>query len=114
MPIVKLRRAGQVTIPDEVRKTLGWEEGDYLDIALFTSFTDAEGFRKEKVVVLKKAEIVPENKESDESWFLSEEWQKRHHKALKDIVEGRVYGPFENAEDLLKSLRELNHESALH
>jgi len=103
MSTVRLRRAGQVTIPDEVRKTLGWEEGDYLDIAL-----------KEKVVVLKKAEIVPETKESDESWFLNEEWQKRHHKALKDIEEGRVYGPFENAEDLLKSLRELNHESALH
>ena len=94
MPIVRLRYAGQVTIPDKVRKTLGWEEGDYLDIAL-----------KEQVVVLKKAKIVPEIEEDDESWFLSEGWQKRHHKALKDIEEGRVYGPFENAEDLLKSLK---------
>ncbi len=94
MPIVRLRHAGQVTIPDKVRKTLGWEEGDYLDVAL-----------EEQVVVLKKAKIVPETEENDESWFLSEGWQRSHQKVLKDIEEGRVYGPFENAENLLKSLK---------
>lgn len=92
MPIVRLEHTGQVTIPDEVRKILGWEEGDYLDIAL-----------KEEIVILKKTEMVSETEEDDESWFLSEEWQKSHRKALKDIEEGRVYGPFDNAEDLLKS-----------
>jgi AbrB family looped-hinge helix DNA binding protein len=92
-----------MTIPDKVRKTLGWEEGDYLDIAL-----------KGQEVVLKKAKTAPKTEENGESWFLSEGWQKRHHEALKDIEERRVYGPFESAEDLLKSLRELNHESALH
>ena len=94
MPIVRLEHTGQVTIPNEVRKILGWEEGDYLDIAL-----------NEQVVVLKKTEVVHETEEDDESWFLSEEWQKSHCKALKDIEEGRVYGPFENVEDLLKSLK---------
>jgi len=83
-----------VSIPNEVRNILGWEEGDYIDITL-----------KEEIVVLKKAEIEPETGESDESWFLSEGWQEKHHKALKDVEEGRVYGPFENAEDLLKSLK---------
>jgi hypothetical protein len=54
---------------------------------------------------LKKTKAISETEEDDESWFLSEGWQKKHHKALKDITEGRVYGPFENADDLLKSLK---------
>jgi len=94
MPVVRLEHAGQLIIPNEVREILGWEEGDYLDIAL-----------KEEVVILKKTEMIPEAEEDDESWFLSDDWQERHHKSLKDIAEGRIYGPFENAEDLLKSLK---------
>ena len=61
--------------------------------------------QESEAFLAKGTKMVPETKEDDETWFLSEGWQKRHHKAVEDIEEGRVYGPFENAEDLLKSLK---------
>lgn len=41
----------------------------------------------------------------DQSWFWTKEWQKKEREADEDIKKGRVYGPFSNAKDLIKSLK---------
>ena len=34
MPVVKILRHGQITLPREIRKVLGVEEGDLLEVGL--------------------------------------------------------------------------------
>ena len=34
MPVVKILRHGQITLPKEIRKILGVEEGDLLEVGL--------------------------------------------------------------------------------
>ena len=41
-----------------------------------------------------------------EEWFWTPEWQKKELEADKDIVKGRVSGPFFSARDLIKHLKQ--------
>jgi AbrB family looped-hinge helix DNA binding protein len=72
----RLRNKGQVTVPQEIRKLLGAEEGDDL---LF--YTDEGG----KVVVSRAQVIDPE-----QTWFWSERWQRMEKEAQADLENGRV------------------------
>ena len=50
MPLVKVRRAAQITLPNDIRKALNVNEGDYLEIEIV-----GEGILLKPVAVVSKA-----------------------------------------------------------
>ena len=40
-----------------------------------------------------------------QEYFFTKEWQEKEAEADKDIAEGKVVGPFENAPDALRALK---------
>ena len=90
MPIVKVRKRYQLTIPEEVREQLGLAVGDYVEIK-------AHG--EEAVIVPKK--LV----DKQDAWYWSKEWQAMEREADEDIKAGRVKR-FDNVEELIE---DLNH-----
>ncbi len=88
----RLRTKGQVTIPPEIRRQLGAEEGDDL---LF--YTDEKG-----CVLVSRAQVIP----PDQAWFWSERWQRLEKAAQADLDEGRVV-EFDNVADALSALDQI-------
>jgi len=74
-----------ITIPKEITK-----KGDLIIIP-----------RKEYEELLNLKKMISK----DQAWFWTKEWQEKEREAEEDIKKGRIYGPFANAKDLIKSLR---------
>ena len=89
MPLVKVKRYCQITLPFLMRKKFHIDEGDYLEI----EETDGN-------MVLKPVKIV----HPDQSYFYTKEWQAGEAEADKDIAEGKVLGPFDNVDGLMNAL----------
>jgi len=85
----RLRHKGQITVPQEIRNSLGAEEGDDL---LF--YTDETG----KIVVSRAQMIDPE-----QAWFWSKRWQRLEEEAQADLESGRVV-EYSGIADALASL----------
>ena len=77
MPVVKVKTKYQVTLPTGVRQRVGLKVGDLLEAKV----------ERGKITLTPKAVI---------SHGIAE--------GLEDIKNGRVYGPFSSAGDLLRSL----------
>ena len=90
MPLVKVKKYCQITLPSAIRKKCRIDEGDYLEIE-----------EKDGAMVLKPVKIV----HPDEAYFYSKEWQKGEAEADKDIAKGDVIGPFDNLADGLNALK---------
>jgi len=86
MPLVKILRHGQITLPKEIRKILGVEEGDLLEVG----FENTRVFLKPKVLVDKEA-------------VLSEAGKVKIKEAL-EALEKKEVKEFDNVEDLIKEL----------
>ena len=43
--------------------------------------------------------------DKDQAYFWTKKWQKGERESERDIREGRTYGPFATAEELIESLR---------
>jgi AbrB family looped-hinge helix DNA binding protein len=84
----KVTRHGQVTLPASVRRKLGIEEGDLIEIMV----------DDDKAVLLPK-KIV----DKSQAYFWTKEWQEAEREASADIKAGRVK-TFDNVEELLKDL----------
>lgn len=84
----KVTRHGQITLPASVRKELGVEEGDLVEIEI----------RDEKAVLIPK-KLVDKN----QAYFWTKEWQEAEREASEDIKAGRVK-TFDSAEELIKDL----------
>ena len=84
----KLTRHGQITIPASVRRELGVEEGDLVEIEVVD----------EKVVLIPKR-LVDKNQAN----FWTKKWQDAEKEADEDIRAGRVQ-VFDSVEDLIKDL----------
>ena len=41
----------------------------------------------------------------DQEYFFTKEWQEQEAEADRDIAEGKVVGPFEDAQEALKALK---------
>jgi len=41
----------------------------------------------------------------DQEYFFTKEWQEKEAEAERDIAEGKMVGPFENAPDALRALK---------
>jgi AbrB family looped-hinge helix DNA binding protein len=86
MPLVKVLRHGQVTLPKEFRKILGISEGDLMEVEL-------EGTKilfKPKVAVDKETVLSPAGKE-------------KLVQALRAYQKGKVR-EFDNLDELIKEL----------
>ncbi len=86
--LVKVTRNGQITIPAEVRRELGIQEGDYMEVTL-----------KEGVIVISPAQVV----DKSQAYFWSKRWQREEREADEDIEAGRVR-VFDDADSLIADL----------
>lgn len=86
MPVVKILRHGQITLPKEIRKILGVEEGDLLELGL----EDARVFLQPKVLV-------------DKETVLSEGGKIKIKEALEALEKGEIK-EFDDVEDLIEEL----------
>ncbi len=85
----KVTRHGQITLPVSVRKELGIEEGDLVEVEAM-----------DETVVLIPKRLVDKN----QAYFWTQEWQEAEREASEDIKTGRVKA-FDSAEELIKDLR---------
>jgi AbrB family looped-hinge helix DNA binding protein len=84
----KVTRHGQITLPAPVRRSLGIEEGDLVEIE----------------VIDEKAVLVPKRLvDKSQAYFWTKKWQEGEKEANEDIKAGRVK-VFNSAEELIKDL----------
>jgi len=88
MPTSKVTRHGQITLPASVRKRLGIEEGDLVEIEV----------EDERAVLMPK-KLVDKN----QAYFWTKQWQKAEREADEDIKAGRVK-TFGSVDELIKDL----------
>jgi AbrB family looped-hinge helix DNA binding protein len=88
MELVKVTRGGQVTIPAALRRQVGIEIGDYLQVEI----TD------DHLVLVPKRVI-----DKGQAYFWSEPWQEGEREAEEDLREGRVER-FETLDELIADL----------
>ena len=84
----KVTRNGQITLPAPVRRSLGIEEGDLIEIEVID----------EKAVLAPKRLI-----DKSQAYFWTKKWQAGEKEANKDIEAGRVK-VFDTADELFKEL----------
>jgi len=89
MPLVKVKRYCQITLPSLIRKKYHIEEGDYLDLV-----------EKDGELVLKPVKVI----HPKQAYFYSKEWQADEAEADKDIASGMLLGPFDTVEDFAKAM----------
>jgi AbrB family looped-hinge helix DNA binding protein len=90
MPTTKVTRHGQITLPASVRKQLGIEEGDLVEI-------DVED---EKAVLMPKKLV-----DKSQAYFWTKKWQEGERAADEDIKAGRVK-TFDSVDKLIKDLEQ--------
>ena len=90
MPVIRVIRNGQITLPKEFRDALGVKEGDILEAEM-----------KENQMVLKPKILIDKIPESE--FELSEQGKKKVKEAFENIKRGTVK-KFDNVEDLIKDL----------
>ena len=84
----KVTRHGQITLPAHVRRKLGIEEGDLVEIEVVD----------EKAVLMPKRLV-----DKSQAYFWTKKWQEAEKKADEDIKAGRVK-VFNSVEELVKDL----------
>ena len=88
MSTVRLGTSRQVTIPKVLHDRLGLKPGDFFDVEL----------REGQLVYTPKT-------------LVDKEIDARLDEGLEDIREGRVYGPFDSAKEVVASLRTKTKQS---
>jgi len=88
MPLTKVTRNGQVTIPSELRRQVGIEKGDLIEL-------QAVG---DHLILVPKKLI-----DKSQAYFWTPEWQAAEREAQSDIDEGRIE-EFESVDDLIADL----------
>ncbi len=86
----KVTRHGQITLPAPVRRKLGIEEGDFVEIRVVND-----------AAILMPKRLV----DKSQAYFWTRKWQEEEKEASEDIRKGRVKR-FESVEDLIKELEE--------
>ena len=79
--LIQVRKKSQLTLPLSIRKELGIEEGDFLDISV-----------KGDTALIKVKKLV----DKEQAWFWTRKWQQGEMEAEEDIKAGRLHD-FENA-----------------
>lgn len=84
----KVTRHGQITLPASVRKELGIEEGDLVEIEV----------EDERAILMPKKLV-----DKGQAYFWTKKWQEAEREANEDIRTGRVR-TFDSADELIKDL----------
>jgi antitoxin MazE len=92
-PVGEFRKKSQITIPKEIVKKYNLTEGDKLEF-----IPEKDGIKLRPVVTIPKSQL----------WYWSDRWQKNEKNADEDIKAGRVSGPYDSVEDLMKELEDNN------
>ncbi|MBL7208942.1 MAG: AbrB/MazE/SpoVT family DNA-binding domain-containing protein [Dehalococcoidia bacterium] len=74
--LVQVRKKAQLTLPQSVRRELGIEEGDFLDVRV-----------QDGAVVLKVKKLV----DKEQAWFWTKRWQQGEREAEEDVSSGHVH-----------------------
>lgn len=90
MPLIKVKKNYQITLPTSLRKILKIAEGDYLVVE-----------KQDSALVLKPVKIT----HPDQAYFYSKKWQEGEKKADENIAKGEVLGPFNKIKNSLKALK---------
>ena len=90
MELVKVKRNYQITIPQNLRRLIRLSVGDYVEVDI-----------QDGTLVIRPVKVI----HPDQEYFFTKEWQEKEAEADKDLVEGKVVGPFENVRDALKALK---------
>jgi len=86
----KVTRHGQITLPASVRKELGVEEGDLVEIE----------------VIDDRAVLIPKRLvDKSQAYFWSRKWQEGEREADEDIEAGRVR-TFDSVGELIEDLEQ--------
>lgn len=85
MPIVKVQKRGQVTIPSQFRAQAGIADGDLLEARC----------EHGKITFTPKSLVDREIAEG-----------------LEDLRSGRTYGPFDSAQEMIRALRQMTGKGA--
>ena len=86
--LTKVTRHGQITLPSEVRRAMGIEEGDLIEVRI----------AGDNVMLTPKRLI-----DKSQAYFWTPEWQAAESEAQADIDAGRLQG-FGSAKDLFEDL----------
>ena len=84
----KVTRHGQITLPSAVRKQLGIEEGDIVEISV----------EEERAVLVPKRLV-----DKSQAYFWTRDWQEAEKEADEDLKAGRTK-TFDSVEKLLEEL----------
>ena len=90
MPVVRVIRHGQITLPKEFREALGVKEGDILEAEM-----------KENQVVLKPKTLIDKIPESESE--LSEQGKAKIIEAIEDYEKKKMSGPFRSVKEMKKA-----------
>lgn len=90
MPLIKVKKNFQVTIPTTLRRTLKIAVGDYLEVE-----------KQNSELILKPVKMI----HPDQAYFFTKEWQEGEAQADKDIAKGEILGPFDDLKNGLKALK---------
>ena len=88
MTLVRVRSKGQMTLPDQIRRTAHLGEGDYVEVSM-----------QGDAIVLRPRKLI----EASQAWFWDARWQEGERQASSDIAEGRSR-QFDSDEGFLESL----------
>jgi len=88
MSLSKVTRHGQITIPAGLRKQLGIEEGDLVELLV-----------KEDHIVLMPKKLI----DKSQVYFWTKEWQEAERQAQADIEAGRIQ-EFASVDELFADL----------
>ena len=97
MPLVKMQKKGQLTLPSQIRKCLGLAEGDFVDVKI----------RAAHIVVTPQVVIDRSKFPTADDEYTPEQRRiidARLAKSEEDLKKGRVYGPFETHKEMMKFL----------
>jgi len=90
MPLVKVKRHYQITIPQGLRRKLNLAVGDYVELE-----------NKDGDIIMKPVKLV----HPDQEYFYTKEWQEGEAQADKDMAKGDVVGPFDNIKAAVRALK---------
>ena len=90
MEMVRVKRNFKITLPKSLRKFLRLDVGDFLEVEI-----------RDETLVIRPVKLV----HPDQEYFFTKEWQEKEAEADRDLAQGKVAGPFENAKESLKALK---------
>ncbi len=94
-PRVKLGARWQITIPKATIERLDLKVGEEFEVA-----------DNGRVITLAPQKRMPRTRiPKDQLWYHTKTWQRMMREAFDDVRAGRVRGPFESVEELIKDLR---------